>query len=129
MTVTATIPGVGTAFLDALTRRDFDALAACFADDATLRAIVPPGVREDDGPEAIAQRFRLWTGEIDDYEVVDSEATPFADLLRLRWAVRGRGPSVPGDDASTFEQTAYAEVSGGLITTMRLACSGDRPLP
>ncbi len=119
--------GAGTRFLDALGRRDYDGLAACFADDATLRPIVPPGVREADGPEAIAERFRIWTEDAPDYELVEAEAAPFADLLRLRWAVRST--EAGAKEATMFEQAAYAEVSGGLITAMRLACSGDRPLP
>ena len=117
---------IGTRFLDALDRRDYDDLAACFADDATLRAIVPPGVREANGPAAITERFRIWTEDTADYKLREAEVSPFADLLRLRWAVRGTEASA--GEATMFEQTAYAEVSGGLITAMRLACSGNRPL-
>ena len=105
--------------------RDYEALATCFAADGTLRAIVPRGVREDDGRDAIEARFRLWTGGIADYEVLETEATPFAGLLRLRWAVKGVDPDV---GTCVFEQTAYAEVADGKIARMRLACSGDRPL-
>ena len=119
---------VAERFLEALTRRDYAGLGACFAPDGTLRSVVRPGWREDDGPDAISERFRIWTGDIDDYEVVESEAAPFADLLRLRWVVRGVDTSTPGAGPSTFEQSAYAELDGGLITRMRLACSGDRPL-
>ena len=68
-------------FLDALERRDYDGLAACFTDDATLRAIVPPGLREADGPEAIAAQFRKWTVDYADYRL-ESDAAPFADLVR-----------------------------------------------
>lgn len=118
---------VGEEFLDALKRRDYAALAVCFTDDATLRAIVPPGVREDEGPESIVQRFRLWTEEIEDYQVSDCEAIGFADVLRLRWSVRGNDPGA--DFApSTFEQSAYADLRDGRIAAMRLACSGDRPV-
>ena len=118
---------VGTRFLEALGRRDYDTLGRCFAPEATLRAIVPPGLREDDGRDAIVARFRLWTQDIDDFEVLDAAATPCADLLRLRWALSGFDPSYDGDGRSTFEQTAYAELDEGLIAAMRLACSGRRP--
>jgi len=117
--------GLGTRFLDALGARDYVALAACFAADATLRGIVPPGLREADGREAITARFRLWTEDIADYEIVESDATPFADLLRLRWAVQGVDPEL---GLNAYEQTAYAEVADGKIVRMRLACSGHRPL-
>jgi hypothetical protein len=116
---------VGTRFLEALTHRDYDALATCFAAEATLRGIVPPGLREADGREAIVERFRLWTDDIADYEIADSEATPFADLLRLRWAVQGVDPEL---GVFAYEQMAYAEISDDRIAKMRLACSGYRPL-
>ena len=100
---------VGTRFLEALRRRDYDALGSGFAPAATLWSIVPPGLREDDGPDAIVARFRRWTEEIDEYEVLEAEATPCADVLRLRWAIRGVDPgaSVPDPRPSMFEQTAY----------------------
>ena len=120
---------VGTRFLEALERRDYDTLGLCFARDATLRSIVPPGLREDDGREAIVARFRHWTGEIDHYEVVDAAATPYADLLRIRWVVSGFHPRFEGGGRSTFEQTAYAELDEGVIAAMRLACTGHRPAP
>jgi hypothetical protein len=116
---------VGTRFLAALSTRDYDALATCFAADGALRGIVPPGLREADGRDAIAERFRLWTDDIDDYELADSDAAPFADLLRLRWVVQGVDPEL---GLNAYEQTAYAEVVDGEIVRMRLACSGHRPL-
>ena len=125
MSKTDLAPDVGTRFLEALAGRDYDALGACFAAEGTLRGVVPPGLREADGRDAIVERFRLWTGDIDDYEIADSDAAPFADLLRLRWAVKGVDPEI---GLNVYEQTAYAEVANGEIVQMRLACSGHRPL-
>jgi len=125
MSQTESATDVGTRFLEALSGRDYDALGACFAVDGTLRGIVPPGLREADGRDAIVERFRLWTVDIDDYGIADSEAAPFADLLRLRWAVKGVDPEI---GLNVYEQTAYAEVANGEIVQMRLACSGHRPL-
>ena len=116
---------VGTRFLDALAVRDHEVLGACFAEDATLRGIVPPGLREADGREAIVERFRMWTDDVAEYEVAESEAAPFVDLLRLRWIVKGVDPEV---GPIAYEQMAYAEVVDGEIVAMRLACSGHRPL-
>ena len=87
--------------------------ARCFAPEATLRAIVPPGPREDDGRDAIVRRFRLWTEEIDEYEVLAADAAPCADVLRLRWELGGLDPNFEGDGRSIFEQTAYAELDDG----------------
>ena len=123
MSGTATAAAVSERFLDALTRRDYDALAACFTEDASLRAIVPPGLREADGPEAIAERFRIWTADIADYEI-EATVEPFADLTKLSWVVTGD----EGKGPETFEQVAYAEISDAGILRMRLVCSGGRPL-
>jgi len=125
MSQAETATDVGTRFLEALSNRDYEALGTCFAADGTLRGIVPPGLREADGRDAIVDRFRLWTDDIEEYEIADSEATPFADLLRLRWAVKGVDPEI---GLNAYEQTAYAEIAGGEIVQMRLACSGHRPL-
>ena len=125
MSETETRTDVGTRFLGALEHRDYDALGACFAADGELRGVVPPGVREAVGREDVVARFRIWTEDITDYEIAESDAAPFADLLRLRWAVRGVDPEL---GLNVYEQTAYAEVVDGEIVRMRLACSGHRPL-
>jgi hypothetical protein len=116
---------LGTRFLEAVRTRDYAAIASCFATDGALRAIVPPGLREADGRDAIVERFRIWTEDADEYEVAEAEATQFADLLRLRWVVKSVDPEL---GRCAYEQTAYAEVSDGHIARMRLACSGDRAL-
>ncbi len=125
MSQTAIGNEVGSRFLEAIASRDYEALGACFAADGTLRGIVPSGFRDPDGREAIVERFRIWTGAIDDYEIVESDVTSFADLLRLRWTVKGVDPD---EGLNVYEQTAYAEVAGGEIVAMRLACSGHRPV-
>ena len=113
---------VGERFLEALGRRDYEVLAACFAPDAQLRAVVPPGVREDEGRDAIVARFERWT---EAGELIDSDAEMFEDLLRIRYVIREVDPEL---GLCAFEQTAYAEVADGTIARMRIACSGKRPL-
>jgi hypothetical protein len=117
---------VGERLLDALEARNYDALATCFAPEATLRAIVPPGLREADGPTAIVERFRIWTEDVADFALDEREVTPFADVVRLRWVVYGIDPD-SNETPTVFEQTAYAETEDGRITRLRVACSGDRP--
>ena len=126
MSQTETRTDLGTRFLDALENRDYDALGTCFAADGKLRGIVPTGLREALGREAIVERFRIWTEDIAEYEIAESDAAPFADLLRLRWAVKGVDPEM---GLNVYEQTAYAQVVDGEIVRMRLACSGHRPIP
>ena len=116
---------LGWRFLSALGARDYEELGDCFADDGTLRAIVPSGLRDEDGREGVVSRFRLWTGDIADYELLETEVAEFGGLLKLRWVVSGVDPD-PALGANVFEQTAYAEVAHGRIEHMRLACSGHR---
>lgn len=113
---------VAERFLDALGRHDYEMLAACFAPDAKLRGVVPTGVREDEGPEAIAARFERWTSAS---ELIESETGMFEDLLRLRYVMREVDAEL---GLCAYEQTAYAEVADGAIRRMRLACTGHRPL-
>jgi len=122
---TAQATGVAARFLDALAQSDFDGLAETFAVDGRLRGLVPSALREAEGREAIAERFRIWNGDIDDFEVLDSEVADMEDVLRLRWRVRGVDPD---DGLSVYEQTAYASVGRDGIAWMNLVCSGPRPL-
>jgi hypothetical protein len=123
---TSPATAVAHRFLDALGRRDFVELATCFHAGARLRALVPSRVREEEGSAAIADRYRAWVGSLEDYELVDAGAEEIADVVRLRYAVRGVDPE---DGYPTiFEQTAYAEVADGAFSEMRLVCSGYRPL-
>jgi hypothetical protein len=121
---------VGTRFVEALSSRDYEALGACFAADGTLRGVVPPGLREADGREAIVERLRIWTADVEEYEIADSEVAPFADMLRLRWVVQGVDPEL---GLNAYEQTAYAELADGEIvrcaSPARATARSDPPSP
>ena len=107
-------------FLSALEARDFDGIAGCFHADALLVAVVPPGIREDAGPEQIAARYRRWLDE-GVATVPEAEATAFSDLAKLRYVVEAA-------DGTAFEQTAYAEIADDRLFRLRVACSGHRPV-
>jgi hypothetical protein len=111
-------------FLDALERRDFVGVADTFAPNGKLRALVPATVREAEGREAIAERFRMWNGEYDEFEVLETSVESFADLLRVRWRIAGIDPQ---DGSEVYEQTAFVEVGIDGIAVMNLVCSGRRP--
>jgi len=123
---TAQSTDVATRFLEALGSRDFDALAATFADDAVLRGLVPGRLREEHGSAAVAERFRFWFGDTPEFALVDSSVEELADVVRIRWRVTGVDPEL---GRTVAEQTAYAELARGGIAWMNLVCSGDRLLP
>jgi hypothetical protein len=118
---TAQASDVASQFLDALARHDFNGVGESFAQDERLRGLVSTMLRELEGPEAIAERFEVWTG---DGEIVESGYEDFADVVKLRWRV------VETDEKGSpvvFEQTAYAQIGDDGIAWMNLVCSGQRP--
>jgi hypothetical protein len=115
---------VGRRFLDALVVMDFDRIGSLFTDDARLQALVPDGLREEQGPDGIMSRFRLWWGELGDPGLLASAPEPFHELVRIRYTVTGVDPE---DGPVEVEQRAYLAVADGRITAMNLVCSGFRP--
>lgn len=111
-------------YLDALARRDFEALAGCFAPDARMRVLTPHLLRELDGPIDIAARFRAWFEGLEHFELLDSDAILVADRVRIRWHTRGEDP-VKGWQEN--EHTGYAEIAGDRIVALNIACAGFRP--
>ena len=114
---------VASRFLDALSRRDFDELAASFREDGRLRGLVPSTLREAEGREAVAERFRIWNGDAEDWEMLESDTEELADVIKLRWRVASTDPEV---GRTVYEQTAYVEIDEGGIAWMNLVCSGER---
>jgi SnoaL-like domain len=110
--------------LDAIARRDFDAIAQCFTEDASVRVLTPRRVRELAGRGETADRFRAWFADMEEFEVVSSGAAPIADRLRIRWHTRGRDPE---EGWRENEHTGYAEVRDGLIASLNVSCAGFRP--
>ena len=120
---TAHTTEVADRFLEALSRADFVALAATFAEDGRLRGLVPSALREAEGRDAIAERFAIWN-DAEDWELLESDVEPVADMLRIRWRVSSTDSA---GERVVFEQTAYAEIGDSGIRRMNLVCSGERP--
>jgi hypothetical protein len=124
----ATVAGTQVAerFLDALEALDFDAAAELFGEDGRLRALVSQAVRDDEGSEAIANRFRFWWDELAELELLEREAARFHDRTRIRYRWRGRDPE---DGWIEVEQEGYLRVGpDGRIVAMNVVCSGFLPV-
>lgn len=106
--------------LDALTRRDFDAMLDCLAPDVRFRALVPPGAFELTTAGETIARFRRWFDGPDDFEVVDASVGRVGAKTYLRWQLRLRPADGP---ARVVEQHAYT-TGTELIETLDLLCSG-----
>ncbi len=109
-------------FLDALTRRDFSAMADSLEHDVRFRALVPSGPFELTGAEDTAGRFERWFGGDDGFEIVDASIGQVGTCLYLRWRVRMHAASAP-HAARLAEQHAFAR-AGQRIESLDLVCSG-----
>jgi hypothetical protein len=111
--------------LDSVAARDFAGVEACFAPEASLRVLTPRGLRELTGPAEAADRFRAWFGEMEDFELVDSQIERIADRVRIRWHTRGHDREKGWREN---DHTGYAELDGdGLIVALNISCAGFRP--
>jgi ketosteroid isomerase-like protein len=119
--------------VEALSRRDFDALMALYAEDAVLdRSLI--GLEVIEGRDAIRAFFEDWTGAYDEYE---QELEEFRDLgngvgfavlrqrgrpkdssgsLELRYALVGVGV-----DGLIQRTTSYADIDEARAAAERLA--------
>ena len=106
--------------LDALSRRDFDALARALAPSVAFRALVPRGPFELAGSAAVAAQFEKWFGGPDAFEIVDASIGPVGVKTYLRWRVRLRATD---GAARVAEQHVFATGSA-VLESINLLCSG-----
>ena len=114
-------------FVEGLAAQDFAHLGGALAAGACLRALLPAGLREWTGAEAIADRFACWFGDTEDFELVETTIGEVGGRWRLHWRLRLRAVRL-GRGWFTVEQQAYADTDdGGRIARLDLLCTGYRP--
>ena len=119
---------VGGLFLEALAVRDFEKMADCFTPDATMRALIPPGLSECEGSAQIVDRIRGWFGSAEEFEVLDGSVGEVGSRVHVSWRLRMH-PTPWGDDTwHVIEQQAYLR-AGQHIEAIDLLCSGFQPDP
>ena len=115
--------------VDALADGDFDRLAVALADDASLTALLPRGLRQFDGAPAICEAFAGWFGGLDELDVIDHRAAAVGDLDQMQWRLHTRGERL-GDGPRVVEQHVFARIDAdGRIQSMTLLCSGFQVAP
>ncbi len=120
---------VGRRFLDCLAAQDFDGLAALCRDDVELRALLPGGLREWEGPEKVRAAFVRWFDGTKEYELTETSVGEVGPRLQLRWRARLQASWL---DPGWFvvEQTAYADTDEeDRIRHLSVLCSGYLPEP
>jgi len=110
-------------FVDALSRRDFDALEDALAPDVKVRLLLPSRVEEIDSAAAARKRIEGWFGAATQFEVLKAGDEPIGERRRMSWRfslVRTGGPEV-------IEQVAFADAGERGVTRVDLVCSGFLP--
>jgi hypothetical protein len=114
-------------FVEGLAAQDFAELGGVLAAGACLRALLPSGLREWAGAEAIADRFARWFGDTEDFELMEAAVGEVGGRLHLHWRLRLRAERL-GQGWFTVEQHAYADTDeSGRIARLDLLCTGYRP--
>lgn len=117
---------VAQRLIDALAAVDREALAATLAPRVRLRALLPGRSVDLTGRDAVCAEMLGWFAGVPEVALESREVGEVGGLVRFgfRFALRG------GDlGEQVVEQHAFAAVSGGEVTTLRVLCSGFRPLP
>jgi hypothetical protein len=124
---TATQFALAGVFLEGLSAQDFARLGGALAADACLRALLPSGLREWAGADAIADRFARWFGDTQDFDLVEATVGEVGGRLHLHWRVRLQAERL-GAGWFIVEQQVYADTDGGgRIARLDLLCTGYRP--
>src|SRR3977135_4757993 len=74
-------------FLELLAARDFERLVASLASDAHARFLLPHGLEEYDGRDAIVARIRSWFGSASLFDLAGPPHDQGGTAHRTMWAV------------------------------------------
>jgi hypothetical protein len=106
-----------------ITEQDEQALAACFADDAAFRALIPSGLRERTGAAPTASLITAWFKDSTELDLVDQHVDEVGDRLQISYRFVGVEEGQP----YVVEQHLSCIVSDEKIQRADLLCSGFRP--
>jgi len=116
---------VGTAFLEALTTREFSAARAHLADDVRFRMLVPSGLMTESDADGAIGRFVDWFGGADSFEVEEASARDVEGRAAITYRFRLHDP----DGWQVIQQHIMLDVGDdGRIMAIDLLCSGFRSI-
>lgn len=118
-------PTLGERFIRAVAEKDFEAATALMTPSIDFRGMTPQKFWEASNPEEIAAEvLPNWyepQDSIDGILSVENDVVGNRHRIGYRYAVSN------GDGPFVIEQQAYYEVTDGLISWMRVMCSGWQP--
>ncbi len=112
-------------FLELLAARDFEMLVASLASNAHARFLLPHGLEEYDGRDAIVARIRSWFGSASLFDLAASTE----DQVGMRHRISWRFNVVRDGSRQVIEQLVYLDLSPQGIERIDLLCSGFLPEP
>lgn len=127
-TVDTTPTAVTRRFLDALSRRDFTAVAATLDPDVWMRAMLVRETREAHDDHSTIAAMRDWFATAEDVDVRELEQATVEGRQRVRWQFVLRPDWAPGT-LHRIEQVGYVTVRLGRITRLDVVCTGFHPMP
>jgi TusA-related sulfurtransferase len=113
-------------FLKLLAARDFERLTATLASDAHARFLLPHGLEEYAGRDAVVGRIKSWFGSASVFDLTSSSEGAVGLRQRLSWRF-----SVVRDGGSheVIEQLVYLDLGPQGIQRIDLLCSGFQMEP
>lgn len=112
-----------TVLIDGILTADAGVIAGCFAPDARLGALIPPGPVERNGSKNAGELIASWFADCDPLNLIDRSIDHVADRLHLSYRLDG----TEAGTHFTVQQQLYAEVIDEHLTDVTLLCSGFRP--
>ena len=110
-------------WVEALADRDPARLADVLSDDVRLRALLPGGLVELAGRDALLGEFKRWFDGLDVVRLADATAQPFSDRTLLHYELE----LAKDDRRWIVAQSVVTTVSEGRLETLDLVCTGFRP--
>src|SRR2546421_11800776 len=107
-------------FVELLAARDFERLVSSLASDAHARFLLPHGLEEYDGRDAIVARIRSWFGSASVFELAASTGDEVGKRHRISW----RFNVVRDGSRQVIEQLVYLDLGPQGIQQIDLLCSG-----
>lgn len=112
-----------TQFVELLAARDFDGMTSKLAPEALGRFLLPHGLEEYAGREAVVGRMKDWFGAASKFDLADASDNPIGSRRRVTW----KFDVVRDGRAEVIEQVVFVDETPDGIRQIDLLCSGFLP--